>query len=145
MMRDPSSSALAALGIQSSGFRLRAPSFAALSLTPAKRLNLARGDLVRDLFGKNVNAAHDNEWPEISGQWSVSQMGDEKQRREDLRVGYKFGVILEHVPTSGRFAGTMDFDFILLRVAFVRRMTRAHEVNFDSQNMRMNYAHELCD
>jgi hypothetical protein len=37
-----------------SGFRLRAPA----SLTPAKRLNFAGGDLVRNGFGKNVDAAH---------------------------------------------------------------------------------------
>jgi hypothetical protein len=37
-----------------SGFRLRAPA----SLTPAKRLNLARGDLVGDIFGKDVDSSH---------------------------------------------------------------------------------------
>ena len=37
-----------------SGFRLRAPA----SLTPAKRLNFSSGNLVRDGFGENVDAAH---------------------------------------------------------------------------------------
>src|ERR1700693_442820 len=37
-----------------SGFRLRAPA----SLAPAKRLTFAGGDLVGDVFGKDVNSAH---------------------------------------------------------------------------------------
>ncbi|MGA9566074.1 MAG: hypothetical protein WBS19_11170 [Candidatus Korobacteraceae bacterium] len=45
MSRDPS---------LRSGFRLRAPA----SLTPAKRLNFASGDLVGNILGKYVNPAH---------------------------------------------------------------------------------------
>jgi len=52
-----------------SGFRLRAPAShpitrkarvlgAPASLTPAKRLNLTRGDLVGDGFGEDVNLTH---------------------------------------------------------------------------------------
>jgi hypothetical protein len=37
-----------------SGFRLRAPA----SLTPAKRLNFAGGDLVGNILGKYVDFAH---------------------------------------------------------------------------------------
>jgi hypothetical protein len=50
-----------------SGFRLRAPA----SLTPAKRLNFAGGDLVGNGLGEYVNSAHGD-----SEQWLVASFAD---------------------------------------------------------------------